>query len=102
MSKQFFILKALKKPFTVFSAMGVFVMWFLNFIIIFLFLSGCNNPPEDKGKLAQAIYITPQTYVEKAVFYGIVQARQSSPLVVQTEGVLDWLAQPGDELLKST
>jgi membrane fusion protein (multidrug efflux system) len=77
-------------------------MWFLSLFTVFLILSGCSKPPEDKGKLAQAIYTAPQTYVEKSVFYGMVQARQSSPLVVQAEGVLDWLTQPGDSISKST
>ncbi|MEI7494306.1 MAG: efflux RND transporter periplasmic adaptor subunit [Alphaproteobacteria bacterium] len=75
-------------------------MWFL-FLFVFLFLAGCDKTPEEKGKLAQAIYVQPQKYVEKSVFYGTVQARQSSPLVVQTDGVLDWLTQSGDEILTS-
>ena len=73
-------------------------MWFL-FLFIFLFLAGCGKTPEEKGKLAQAIYVQPQKYVEKSVFYGTVQARQSSPLVVQTDGALDWLTQSGNEVL---
>ncbi len=77
-------------------------MWFLLLLTFFLTLGGCNKTPEDKEKLAQAIYAQPQTYVEKSVFYGTVQAVKSSPLVVQTDGVLDWLTQSGDEISKST
>ncbi len=75
-------------------------MWFL-FLFVFLFLAGCDKTPEEKGKLAQAIYVQPQKYVEKSVFYGTVQARQSSPLVVQSDGVLDWLTKSGDAVLTS-
>lgn len=77
-------------------------MWFLSFFTVFLFLIGCNKAPEDKAKLAQAIYAAPQTYVEKSVFYGTVQAQQNSPLVVQADGVLDWITQAGDTVSKST
>jgi len=69
------------------------------FLFVFLFFAGCGKTPEEKGKLAQAIYVQPQKYVEKSIFYGTVQARQSSPLVVQTDGVIDWLTKPGDEVL---
>ncbi len=75
-------------------------MWLL-FLFAFLFLAGCGKTPEEKGKLAQAIYVQTQKYVEKSVFYGTVQARQSSPLVVQTDGVLDWLTKSGEEVLAS-
>ena len=77
-------------------------MWFLLLLTVFLSLGGCEKTPEDKGKLAQAIYATAQTYIEKSTFYGTVQAQQSSPLVVQTDGVLEWLTQSGDEVSKSS
>ncbi len=69
--------------------------------VIGLCFVSCGKPPQEKPKLAQVIYLQPQKYVEKATFYGIIQARQSSPLVAQTDGVLDWQAKPGDELNKS-
>lgn len=68
------------------------------FLLAFGFISCDKEKPETK--LAQAIYIQPQEYIEKASFYGIMQARQSSPLVAQADGVLDWQAKPGDELNK--
>lgn len=74
-------------------------MWPLFFII--LTLCGCSKKPEEKAKLALAIRATPQTYIQKSLFYGEVQAKESSPLVVQTEGILEWLAQPGDSVEKS-
>ena len=66
-----------------------------------LFLVSCEKPQAEK-KLAQAIHIQTQNYIEKAIFYGFVQARQSSPLIAQTDGVLDWQAKPGDELNKAS
>lgn len=77
-------------------------MWFLLPLIVFLSLNGCNQTPKEQGKLAQAVCIQPQTYIEKSIFYGTVQALKSSPLTVQTDGILDWLTQPGDEILKDS
>lgn len=74
--------------------------YLLLFFIGFCFVS-CGKSPQEKPKLAQVIFLQPQNYVEKATFYGIIQARQSSPLVAQADGVLDWQAKPGDELNKS-
>jgi membrane fusion protein, multidrug efflux system len=77
-------------------------MLFLLSLFIFLSLSGCDKKPEEKEKLAQAICAQAQIYTEKTTFYGIVQALKSSPLVVQTDGILDWLEGSGDKILKST
>jgi RND family efflux transporter MFP subunit len=75
-------------------------MRFLFILSILLALTSCDKSPQEKPKLAQVIYVQPQTYVEKATFYGIINARQSSPLVAQTDGILDWQSQAGDELTK--
>ncbi len=76
-------------------------MRYLLLFYIGLYLTSCDKPPKEQPKLAQVIYLQPQKYIEKATFYGIIQARQSSPLIAQTDGVLDWQAKPGDELNKS-
>lgn len=75
-------------------------MWFLLFL--FLSFSGCDNTIKDKGKLGQVICVHPQKYTEKSIFYGSVQALKSSPLVVQTDGVLIWTTHPGTEAIKSS
>lgn len=77
-------------------------MRFLFLLPIVFTLTSCDKAPQEKPKLAQVIYLQPQSYVERATFYGVIQARQSSPLVAQTDGVLDWQSQPGDELTKSS
>ncbi len=77
-------------------------MRYLLLLQIVICLASCDKTPKETPKLAQVIYLQPQKYVEKSIFYGTVQARYSSPLIAQTDGVLDWKSQPGDELSKST
>ncbi len=74
-------------------------IWYLFFLA--LTLGACSKTPQEKVKLASTICAEPTLYVEKSTFYGTVQAQQSSPLSVQTEGVIDWLTKPGDEVQKS-
>lgn len=76
-------------------------MRYLFLLPIILCFTACEKTQSEK-KLAQAVYIRPQKYIEKATFYGIVQARQSSPLTAKTDGVLDWQTKPGDELSKAS
>ncbi len=72
------------------------------FISVLLTLISCDKKIQEKPKLAQVIHLQPQEYVEKTIFYGIIQAKQSSPLVAQTDGVLDWKSESGEELGKSS
>lgn len=75
-------------------------MIFLFFVL--LALSGCSDSTKDEKKLAQSLCVRPQKYSEKSIFYGVVQASKSSPLVAQAEGILIWTKQPGDEVAKAS
>lgn len=75
-------------------------MWLVLFLL--LSLSSCGDPSKGEEKLAEAVHAKPQEYTEKSVFYGVVQALKSSPLLVRADGFLIWTTQPGDKILKSS